>query len=475
MESAVVERSETAALADTTAPVSVGIVADDLTGANDSAVQFSRRGWSARLVLTDPAGVTTADGSVTAVVTDARAHSAPQAERETRDAVDALAASGIDRVFLKIDSTMRGTVSAQIEGALDAWTLVHPDAIAVVCPAYPAMGRTVDGGRLLVDGAGVETTSVGRDPVTPVTTSVLADLIPSSTSVSAAGRGAAELADLIAGVADDGDRVIVVDAVTDTEVSTIGDAILALGARVVPVGSAGLAVVMASVWGSGASTSAVTPPPPSTGAGGVVVVQVSSLHDVSRAQHAHLAASSTAVHTFAPTLDDVSSTDAATRWIRAELDALNSGVPGAGVPGTGVPGTASGLTAVAVLAPAERGTDPDASERVAAGLATITDAVIAHTAANALVLMGGEGARAVLARLDADAVRVTDAIREGIPIGVVEGGRSHGLTVVTKAGGFGTETSLTEIVPELAAVPLAAVPLDTADHTASPLDARRTP
>ncbi|WP_317231183.1 nucleotide-binding domain containing protein, partial [Clavibacter sp. MX14-G9D] len=92
---------------------------------------------------------------------------------------------------------------------------------------------------------------------------------------------------------------------------------------------------------------------------------------------------------------------------------------------------------------------PTTAERVAAGLAAVAERVIARDGASALVLMGGEGARAVLSRQGADAILVRDAIREGIPVGVIEGGRLHGLAVVTKAGGFGPPSSLTDIVPEL--------------------------
>lgn len=53
-----------------------------------------------------------------------------------------------DEVFLKIDSTLRGPVREAAEVAREMW----PECAIVVCPAYPAMGRTVAGGRVLVDG-----------------------------------------------------------------------------------------------------------------------------------------------------------------------------------------------------------------------------------------------------------------------------------------------------------------------------------
>jgi uncharacterized protein YgbK (DUF1537 family) len=431
---------------------SVVLVADDLTGGADSAVQFARAGWAARLALGTTVERHGDDGSVVAIVTDARAATPDEARDATRAAVARAVADGDDRLFLKIDSTMRGTVQEQVEGALAAWAAREPDAVAVVCPAYPAMGRTVEGGLLLVDGAGVETTSVGRDPVTPVTTSALADLLPGSAHVDAAAD-AADLAVRIATSAASGARVVTVDAVTTADLRFVAEALALLGPRAVPVGSAGLAGEMARQWGPGLA--------PASGSGSArdaavavtsadasdrprhVVVVVSSLHDVSRAQHAHLVRAAEAgslgeeVRTIAPSLDDL---------VRGGADAVLATAR--------VDGPVPAVTVVlaperAAVAGREVPGSPTTAERVAAGLAALADGVIARDGASALVLMGGEGARAVLSRQGADAILVRDAIREGIPAGVIEGGRLHGLPVVTKAGGFGSPSALTDVVPEL--------------------------
>ncbi|WP_199689812.1 four-carbon acid sugar kinase family protein, partial [Clavibacter lycopersici] len=194
-----------------TAVGSVAIVADDLTGGNDSAVQFARAGWIARLALGDAAEQHGADGSVVAIVTDARALAPERAREATAAAVSTAVENGDRRVFLKIDSTMRGSVADQVDGAIRAWSAREDGAFAVVCPAYPAMGRTVEAGRLLVDGAGVETTSVGRDPVTPVRTSALAELLPGSTHLAAAPReDARALAERISSGVAGGARVVTV-------------------------------------------------------------------------------------------------------------------------------------------------------------------------------------------------------------------------------------------------------------------------
>ena len=419
-----------------TSTPAVGIIADDLTGAGDSAVQFARKGWRARLSLSEQIAGSSADGAVVATVTDARAMSPARARSTTRAAVESLRRAGVNRIFLKIDSTLRGSVGAQIAGALAAGV---DDAIAVVCPAYPAMGRVVDNGRLLVNGAGVETTSVGRDPVTPVTTSSLSELIPGSVGLRIVRGDAIVLA---ASILEAGSRIVHVDATTDDDLSVVADAIVLLGVRAIPVGSAGLAEVMAGAWGTGLPDTAMTDA--HTTRPGPVLVQVSSLHDVSRMQFDRLLASAApdTVRALAPPFDDVVGADVALDWVTRTLE-VDPALP----------------DIVVVLAPLHRGTvtssaasgrvDRTAADLVADGLAAISAHVIDRAGARALVLMGGEGARALLRRSGAASILIAGSLREGLPIGVIDGGHLDGLTVVTKAGGFGSESTLSDILPEL--------------------------
>jgi uncharacterized protein YgbK (DUF1537 family) len=118
--------------------VRVAIVADDLTGAADSAAPFAARGLSTVVALS-PDAVTEAD--VVAIDTDSRAAPAPERVAEAFRALRA------DMLVKKVDSTLRGHVAVEIDAALEA-----TGAAAVVAPAFPAMRRVIRGGRLVVDG-----------------------------------------------------------------------------------------------------------------------------------------------------------------------------------------------------------------------------------------------------------------------------------------------------------------------------------
>ena len=122
--------------------VRAAIVADDLTGALDAAGQWARLGLGTYVVL--GAGPAPDTGAV-AVHTGSRSALAEQARLRARQAAQLLH----DRkVYKKVDSTFRGNIGAEVEGLLEGLGLQR----ALIAPAFPAAGRTVQGGILYVYG-----------------------------------------------------------------------------------------------------------------------------------------------------------------------------------------------------------------------------------------------------------------------------------------------------------------------------------
>ena len=248
----------------------LAVIADDLTGAGDASVQFAVRGWPTFLTLNDEYSYVvsgfrrTGSGripSVLALTTDSRALDNNAAEQRTHDAAQRLMTAGVERIFLKIDSTMRGSVPGQIAGALRAWRTTHPNACAVVCPAYPKMGRTVESGRLLVHGQPVHVTAIGRDPITPLRTSDMSSLLSATVSIVAP------------------------DAVSDDDLREIAARVVATGPAAIAVGSGGLAGALAEELSVGASRPASSFP---SFPDARILLLVTSLNPVSHAQVALL-------------------------------------------------------------------------------------------------------------------------------------------------------------------------------------------
>jgi uncharacterized protein YgbK (DUF1537 family) len=385
------------------APMTLGLVADDLTGACDASVQFAKRGCKTLLVLKQSPGSPESRSprspespTVLVVTTDSRALSNPVAEAMTCEAVLRLMDAGADRIFLKIDSTMRGSISGQIAGALAAWQTRHANARAVVCPAYPRMGRTIQGNRLLVNGEPVDRTAIGQDPVSPVRTSDMGVLISKSEAIST------------------------VDATTDDDLMKVAETISDAGPAVIPVGSGGLAEALSATWlghshrerslpfpdGISGRTDAVGPDKTPR-----ILLLVTSLNPVSHAQVGKLALRNPSVQ------------------VVQETEQLREDRP-----------------IVVLVAPVERRAVGSVAESLAAKFAQFVE----RGQWDLLGLIGGDGARAALGRLGASGIRIFDSLLEGIPLGVVVGGTADGLAVFTKAGGFGHEDALVRIVDGVA-------------------------
>lgn len=121
----------------------VAIIADDFTGAADAAAPFADRGAEVSLVFAWPPRP---DVEVLALVTDTRWRDERDAAAMVAETVGRARQWGADRLFVKVDSTLRGNVRAEVGAALAAWGTTD----CVATPAFPGQGRVVRDGVLYV-------------------------------------------------------------------------------------------------------------------------------------------------------------------------------------------------------------------------------------------------------------------------------------------------------------------------------------
>ena len=149
------------------------VIADDLTGAGDTGVQFAHAGLRTRALLGewDAAAV----GGVDVVVLNTESpRPGPCGGVPGGGAGRRAPAGGGGRAHLQEDRLHHaGNVGAEVEAVMDVFGL----KLAVICPAFPANRRLVAGGYLLVDGQPVARTAIGRDPVAPVKMSSIPALL----------------------------------------------------------------------------------------------------------------------------------------------------------------------------------------------------------------------------------------------------------------------------------------------------------
>ena len=148
------------------------IIADDLTGANDTGLQLARRGIPTRVQIKGTAPI---DESWSLVIdTESRNTDEVTAQTLMRRALATLALDSFSPIMKKIDSTLRGNIAAEVavlRERIDA-------SIVVVASAFPAMGRTCQEGVVSLNGVRLVETEAGRDVRKPIVTDDLSPLCP---------------------------------------------------------------------------------------------------------------------------------------------------------------------------------------------------------------------------------------------------------------------------------------------------------
>lgn len=371
------------------------LVADDLTGACDAAVQFAVNGCRAVVAL-ELAALELGDGvrnpDVLAVSTESRGLSVDDSRRAILDTARRLADTKARILFKKIDSTLRGNAGAEIAATVSAFGC---DA-AVITPAFPMMKRIVADGWLrvaaLVDGR-VDDLVTGPAEFEAVEMGAYfqAQGIASHRHVRAGGVKVA-----IGG----GVRYVSVDAVCDADLDAVVETMLEWKGRILWAGSAGLAAALARSISAGRERIARP-----ASRFGPVVFCIGSTHPATLAQQSRLLAErpvcALSAEATAP----------------AEIEeALRNGD---------------------VMLYVPRGRIPE--QRIAELLRGARDA------AGALALSGGDTAAHVCRALRAQGIELHDEVEAGIPWGTLRGGVFDGVAVATKSGAFGDSGALIAI------------------------------
>ena len=165
------------------------VVGDDMTGANATGALFAGRGMRT-VSVAEPANLARFAGEFDVLVVDIASRHLPaeEAARRVREAVAAAAASGVELVVKRVDTTLRGNVGAELDAALEQRRRrPAPGTVrAIMVPAFPAAGRTTVGGIQLVDGIALTETDAARDPLDPVRSSRVASIVAAQTDRSIA-------------------------------------------------------------------------------------------------------------------------------------------------------------------------------------------------------------------------------------------------------------------------------------------------
>lgn len=138
------------------------IIADDFTGANDTGVQFAKRGIETHVVLD---GQNIGMENVSYVLdTESRNLDDIEAYQLLENHLKGIFDESYDLVYKKVDSTLRGNIGLELKAVDEEY---QPELI-IFAPAFPLLGRTTLDGIHFVNGARVKETEFAKDPQKPV-------------------------------------------------------------------------------------------------------------------------------------------------------------------------------------------------------------------------------------------------------------------------------------------------------------------
>ncbi|HTC96700.1 MAG TPA: 3-oxo-tetronate kinase [Bradyrhizobium sp.] len=408
----------------------LGCIADDYTGASDLANTLTRAGL--RTVQT--IGVPSDDlalPEVDAVVVSLKSRSieASIAVERSRAAEKWLRGRGASHVLFKICSTFDSTDKGNIGPVMDALRTDSADRIVLVTPAFPETGRTVYQGNLFVGSVPLNESPLKDHPLNPMHDSNLVRVLARQSrtkiglvDLATVTRGPEAVRAKLADLADKGVGAVIIDAVFDLDLETIGAVAVE---HTVSVGASGMGLGLARALAGG---TAVAPDLASDPIGGPAACLAGSCSQATLGQIANAEKIMPVLH-----LDPdqvVKGKDEARRalaWARERL-------------GSGPVLIASSATPDEVATLQARHGRDAAGHAIEQAMADIAEGLV-QSGVHRLVVAGGETSGAVVDRLKIPGFLVGAEIAAGVPVlravGAKEGAKERAMLLALKSGNFG--------------------------------------
>ncbi len=422
----------------------VGVIADDLTGANGTGVKLSKQGFTSVTSFSHMPTSISDSNIVVNLDTDSRYIKPESAADRVREYVRQLQDWEANVICKRIDSTFRGNIGAELNAILQS----IDNSVGIVVPSYPSSGRTVIGGYMLVNGILLHETDVANDPVNPMNDSYLPQILSEQTGQDI---GLLELKDIMLGVPsivkklrrfmEEGKRIIISDAVTNKHIETIAEAMVSIKEKqCIPVDSGLLTSSFVS------KKNKTVPEKKNTR----VLVSVGSVTNVTKEQLQYLfnemKLTPIPVHTDKLIKDEAAREEEIQRVVE-EAEAVKDEKP-VTVITTNYPNQK--IINFKQISVSEGVSEDRLAKRITAGLAEITKRLIQKdNIIKGCFFSGGDVTASFCETAEAQGIKLIDEVMPLAAYGEIIGGNFHGLSIVTKGGLVGGKTAIYDSVKYL--------------------------
>ena len=223
------------------------VIADDLTGANDTGVQFAKKRYNTIVSIFDKSSVLQSvpgDLDVFVIDTETRGLEDKIARKKLKSILEKINIKKKDVVYKKVDSTLRGNIGSELE---EIMMILNRD-ICIFSPSYPSYQRITVGGYLIVDHKPLELSEYSYGNSKRVEDSFIPFLLKAQTNVPV---GKIDLKDVTKGqkiilskineLYQKGNKIIVIDSTSEQHLADIFSSGSKFDGSVLFSGSAGLA------------------------------------------------------------------------------------------------------------------------------------------------------------------------------------------------------------------------------------------
>jgi uncharacterized protein YgbK (DUF1537 family) len=402
----------------------IGVLADDLTGAFDTGVQFRNWGLSVEVLIGDVRDASKLGSDIVVVDTESRLLNKNDAYRRVFNTTEKLMQLGVERVYKKVDSTLRGNIGAELDAAMEA----SKAGFAFFAPAYPTYGRTTLSGKQFVDNNPVEKTEY-VDELSANTSEITAIIgVQSKRKVGLVGydivdAGVDSIKARVDALKKEGVDIAVFDALTEKHLIDIARSI---GDTKLLVGSAGLASEVPPGLGMR------NPRPILSICGSTRRISRTQVHNL----HDRLGFKEVEIGINRLIDGEVAVKAEVRRCVGEAVESLKAGVD---VSLTSAPKESS-VEEFITYAKDHGIKEVEAKLFIEEAMGEITSAIVSEADVLGLILTGGATGLMVCQKLGADRASIVEEIEPGIPLLML----SIGIPVVTKAGGFGVDYSLVQ-------------------------------
>ncbi len=403
----------------------IGVVADDLTGACDSGVEFLACSKSV-FVMVESSFETLAEAEEGIIVYNTQSRNLPPKEAYDRsfEATRRAFSGGAGLVFKKVDSALRGNFAVEVGAVMDAAAA----PVAFILPAIPDAGRETIGGVQHIHGIPVAESFYASDPEHPVTES---SVLARAEQGSSRKAGLISLADVRAGrtaeaamrLQNEGRQLIVVDARSPVDLDSAVKDIVQCARPKVFVGCQGLARALASQLPTVREAPLTLEKP--RGTRGSTFFVCGTPHPQSKRQ-LEIGAKAGELQLVEVGMSRIGKTSKPEAALNEFVKTCRGGL------------LAGQNVAVCVRGKVAR-PPADLCDSILAFLSNLCRRVVEVTPPAALVLTGGETAHSVCRALGIGALKLHARILPLVVASKVVGGPCHGMIVVAKGGSIGPD------------------------------------